>query len=187
MISALRRIHSSAQTLAQRYASYAPPPRHSTSKTIDLALPPPEPLTRRLMELGIDEQSAERISFAMLRAVSRIRDAFTLDFQRRRQTLQSHLHYFSESQLSLIPTTYTNVYAKAIQDWTSYILDTFAPRVLRARMIHQQRDCSPSTRRPFNQVSTPAAPRLIQQLKAVVRMPFQYLRRHLKRMHSLHD
>lgn len=128
--------------------------------SMELALALPEPLTPRLTALGLDEPSAVKISSAILGTISRLKNHFEADLLHRSQALRPLARYFQgERPASLFPRAYTKIYAKSVQSLTSYILDVYTPRVLRAR-LHRHTPGGrgeASQKRPFNQVRSDAS------------------------------
>ncbi|KAI0735001.1 hypothetical protein C8Q76DRAFT_791585 [Earliella scabrosa] len=164
MLPLLRQIRSSAEAGAQRYSQYAQKsttnaPRLSVAMS-DLSLSVPEPLTPRLVELGVDEMSARRISSAMRRAVLRLKDSCEVGYAQRRQLLQQRADPAHNSTfLSRIPTAYTMLYNKTVDQWTTYLLTSLTPRILKAQSLRKHdsllSNSSPQPRRPFNQSALP--------------------------------
>ncbi|TFK94377.1 hypothetical protein K466DRAFT_476466 [Polyporus arcularius HHB13444] len=150
----LRILHA-AQAGAQRFAPQSTSSSSSLSLSINApSLPIPRALTFTLVRMGVDASSAECISSAITRAVTRLKESFETDFSRRQQQLRVHPQacYLADAKFSTIfPATYTTIYNKTVSGWTSYILQEFTPRFLRAQAVHKLRN----SKRPFNQLAVP--------------------------------
>ncbi|KAI1781632.1 hypothetical protein LXA43DRAFT_908193, partial [Ganoderma leucocontextum] len=160
----LRRYQSSAQALARKVASrlhsVQPPLCPLAQQPIRLSLPTSEPLTARLLFLGVDERYAERISAAVAQAEARFKESCEASFQQRRQTLLSRpFSSLDPDAATALSRHYTTIYSKLMADWASYILDTFAPRFVNAqelyKQLHETRGRSPSFKQSFNQDAVP--------------------------------
>ncbi|TBU63775.1 hypothetical protein BD310DRAFT_915887 [Dichomitus squalens] len=162
----LRRILSAAQSGARRYASHAQPirPVMPSLPITDLCLPLPEPVTPRLVAMGVDEPSSERISSSMMRIALLFKENLDADFRRRCATLRTQAHCLQDPRfLSILSLNYHAVFSKAIDNWTSYILEDFTPRLLKARQLQQDSIAHRSRRRPFNHSAVPALERFFER------------------------
>ena len=154
-LDSLRRAGSLAQTLAQKLSSYAPPPCTQQSALLDvhLQLPLPEAITPKLVKLGVDSRSAERICAIFLGMVLQLKRSFESDFKDRRALLTSRAHYFEEPRHSaFIPLTYQTIYRRTIQEWSTYLLQNVTPRLISAQR-RASSVLSEQAKRPFNYVS----------------------------------
>lgn len=163
---AIRRLSSRLHIDAQRLAVHAvttfqDPPLSSTctlsSDALALMLPDPVAITPQLVELGIEEQYAERMSLAMTTALSRFKTECVEIYQRRLQELQSQPQYIQNPKfLASIPRVYLTIYNAAIRNHTSYLMNDVAPRIVKAQALRKRalmdRGAS-QARSPFNYVS----------------------------------
>ncbi len=140
MLSALRRIRSAAQTEAAKYAPTTCNAHVNGGHPIhDLSLTIPSPLKLRLVALGISVVPAERISSALMDAIVSLKRSCEVDFERRRQILQSRLQYISDSKFaSLVPATYEKIFHQTVHQWSSYLLEEIAPRVIATQNLLRQ-------------------------------------------------
>lgn len=151
MLAALQRTSSLLHATALKYAAHARPRTRRPTPLLafdNLVLPIPDTPAPRLVSLGVDEATSRRIASVFTRFCDRLKSHLEEDYRRRSQSLQKHASYYQDSKsLSSVTLAYLVWYKKATQEWRSYILDDFAPRLVRARSIS-----SANGRRPFNQV-----------------------------------
>lgn len=144
MIPVLQRIRQSAHATARKIG---PPPSaitepNSTFKH-NIVLPVPEPLTPRLLALGLSNHAATRISSAMMRVALLLKG----DFEKGIHNL-----LLTREPSSSIPSAFITIYKRTLQQWTSYLLDDVTPRVLRAQALRNNALSTGKAKRPFNQV-----------------------------------
>lgn len=160
-IAAIQRTKLKAQAFTQMAArristplTGSTPAHNTLALPNELHLPVPPSLTPRLHALGIDQQSAEYVSLALLRATTHLKYMCEAEFTRYCQILRTSPHFQDATHLSRIPYLYTSVYKKGVQNWVSYITDDFVPRFIKARAAHQRslQLRKTSGKRPFNQV-----------------------------------
>ncbi|KAH9898221.1 hypothetical protein C8Q73DRAFT_788424 [Cubamyces lactineus] len=161
MLPTLRRIGSRAHTTTRKLASRVPP-SSATSATLplrDLILPEPDSVHSRLIELGLDESTTHQVAAAWARFSQRLKTRCLVDFAERRQLLRTRASYYEDDKaFSLLLSAYVTIYQQTLHRWSSYILEDFAPRFLRAQAAFKQKACdsAPSSRRrPFNQAAIP--------------------------------
>ncbi|KAI0688026.1 hypothetical protein C8T65DRAFT_675262 [Cerioporus squamosus] len=156
MLAALQRTKALVHASARKYAPHTTQSTPARPLVLEaLVLPQPESPTSRLLAQGIEEASAQRISSVFVRFGEQLKAHLEADYQRRCQGLQAHSSYYQDPKsLSLVSLTYLTWYTKATQQWASYLLDDFTPRLLRAR-LRSRADRIPSPRRPFNQRAIP--------------------------------
>ncbi|EJF66855.1 hypothetical protein DICSQDRAFT_164697 [Dichomitus squalens LYAD-421 SS1] len=154
---AILRLKQSALYLARKTAPYAA--NLSTRPLLSDAdgpfLPLPSPLAPQLTSLGVDEVSAHRISLSLTRAASKLKGLCEEEFKRRLATPSPH---FNDCQaFARIPSALSAIYARAIREWTSYLLTNVAPRVLHIQSLRRHTAPSdPDNKVPFNHNATPA-------------------------------
>ncbi|KAI0719961.1 hypothetical protein C8T65DRAFT_22885 [Cerioporus squamosus] len=155
---AILQLKRSAQSLARKTAPYAvalpsiPRSHNSSPSTTTLVLCPPKPLTPRLASLGVDEATAARISSSMDAAASRLKELCEAELQRR---LKTPSPYFDDARsFSRIPATLGAIYTRAVNAWTTYLVDDVAPRVLRLQEYIRSK-AHTQTKRPFNTGAVP--------------------------------
>ncbi|KAI0830487.1 hypothetical protein BC628DRAFT_1416032 [Trametes gibbosa] len=171
MLSALRRISSAAHTKAAKFEPHVLPPSRGTFDPLpELVLPIPSPLTPRLIALGIHELAAQRISVAVIESIKLLKRSCEEGFQQCRDLLQAHPRYIpdrahllsaSAGRLSVVPASkvpaaYLKLYLHTIEQWTTYLVEQIAPRILTAQdRAGRSQFCSHFHKRPFNQSAIP--------------------------------
>ncbi len=140
-MESLRRTRAIAERLAHKFASHGgrmnSPPCNMTAEP--MSHPLPDSLTPKLRALGVDGKASESISSVLTKAASRLKAILERDYERQLQQLQSKAQCFQGPQFSSrIPSVYSAIYARAIREWTNYILDDIVPRVLQVQRARIQ-------------------------------------------------
>ncbi|KAI0801092.1 hypothetical protein C8Q74DRAFT_466645 [Fomes fomentarius] len=164
MLPLLQRTQSIAYAAARRYASHATNTHVlPTLSLVDPVLPTPEPLTPRLISLGIDTIAAQRISSVLVNTALELKRQFETDFDQRRETLKQRAAYYQDPKhASAISSAYSLFYSKTVREWAAYIVDNFVPRLVQAR-IHRESSSSRDRKRPFNQNAVPILERIFAE------------------------
>ncbi|KAI0673311.1 hypothetical protein C8Q78DRAFT_615894 [Trametes maxima] len=164
MLPLLQRTSSILHASARKYASYAPlPTSASASLPIkDLELPKPESLAAQLLTLGIDENASHRICSTFDRLSEELKSRLEVDYKRRCRSLQPRAHYFHDDKsVSMLSLTYLTWHKKALQTWSSYILENFVPRLIHAKsklhtvLDNRESGYATKPKRAFNQRAVP--------------------------------
>lgn len=154
-VNILRQTRSAAQRLLHKLRPHA---KVSSLKVSlgDLTLLLPAPLAPRLVAVGLQKSHALLISSALDDAALKLKRSFAATYESRRRLLETEVHELQPPGFSFkIPSTFAAVYTKTIENWSSYLLDELAPRILRAQAARERsRSKAPSVKRPFNQVSS---------------------------------
>nr|VWO96880.1 UhbW1 protein [Ganoderma boninense] len=163
------RLHADVQRLAVHSRPQLPCATASdfSLNLNSLVLSDPSPLAPRLVELGVEAQYAERMSSALITAISRLKHEYQTIFKRRLPLVQTQYRHIQDPKfLESIPLTYHTVYNLAIRNHTAYLLDEVAPRVIKAQRIRQSSIGALSSarpRRPFNTAAVPILERFFDQ------------------------
>lgn len=158
----LRRTHTTAMSMVQKVAARARPSSPSCVIPLpqsNLVLPLPQSLDPQLLSLGVDNQSSARISSVLLDFTRRFRQLCEDDFIRRRSKIRPDI-------LPSLVTAYSAIYTRAIQNWTTYLLQDVIPRVIRAQRLRRSQRRShignpndtQHSRRTFNHVRASPCP-----------------------------
>ncbi len=155
MLPALLRTRSTAHALLQRASRHAYLTTEAPTLVVpNITLPTPEPITSQLTARGVDSDSAQQISSAMMRVALLLKKDFESGIQRM---LQAPKHPTLEHNQSRIRSTFTAIYLSKVNGWTSHILNVILPRAIDAqrRLTENIRTTvDGSHRKPYKPVSS---------------------------------